>query len=182
MLDERAMREAFYARDARCDGRFVTGVTTTGIYCLPSCPARKPKPENVRFFPTPEAARAAGFRACLRCEPDRAASREAALAARAAELARSDARLGRPGALARHLGVPRSRLSRAFRRARGEPLSAFLRRQRVLAAADRLREGATVRAAAREAGYRSLGAFYAAFRRLKGAPPAAWRASQEARA
>src|SRR5476651_331750 len=58
------------AGDATCNGRFFTGVLTTGIYCLPACKARKPKPENVRFFPSCEAARAAGLRACKKCHPD----------------------------------------------------------------------------------------------------------------
>ena len=58
------------ASDPTYDGRFFTGVLTTGIYCLPSCRARKPKPENVRFFPTCEAARAAGLRACKKCHPE----------------------------------------------------------------------------------------------------------------
>src|SRR5258707_1224344 len=60
---------ALVARDARLDGAFVTGVFTTGIYCPPSCPARRPKRENVRFFDRPEEAERAGFRACLRCRP-----------------------------------------------------------------------------------------------------------------
>src|SRR4051812_3626390 len=63
-----------YARvlesDASYNGHFFTGVLTTGIYCLPACKARKPKPDNVRFFPTCEAARAAGLRACKKCHPD----------------------------------------------------------------------------------------------------------------
>src|SRR6185503_18981490 len=63
-----------YARvlesDASYNGRFFTGVLTTGIYCLPACRARKPKPHNVRFFPTCEAARAAGLRPCKKCHPD----------------------------------------------------------------------------------------------------------------
>src|SRR3954470_22800622 len=63
-----------YARllesDASCNGRFFTGVLTTGIYCLPACKARKPKPGNVKFFPTCEAARAAGLRPCKKCHPD----------------------------------------------------------------------------------------------------------------
>ena len=58
------------ASDAAYNGRFLTGVLTTGIYCLPSCKARKPKPENVRFFPTCEAARESGLRACKKCHPD----------------------------------------------------------------------------------------------------------------
>jgi AraC family transcriptional regulator of adaptative response / DNA-3-methyladenine glycosylase II len=58
------------ASDATYNGRFFVGVTSTGIYCLPACKARKPKRENVRFFPTCEAARAAGLRACKKCHPD----------------------------------------------------------------------------------------------------------------
>lgn len=60
------------SRDARFDGQFVLGVTSTGIYCRPSCPAMTPKRANVRFYPTPATAQAAGFRACLRCLPDAA--------------------------------------------------------------------------------------------------------------
>ncbi len=60
---------AIRAKDARFDGRFVTGVTSTGIYCRPSCPARTPRARNVRFFPTAAAAQLAGFRACKRCLP-----------------------------------------------------------------------------------------------------------------
>jgi AraC family transcriptional regulator of adaptative response / DNA-3-methyladenine glycosylase II len=66
--------ESFYravsAKDARFDGMFITAVTSTGIYCRPSCPAITPKRANVRFFPTAAAAQAAGFRACKRCRPD----------------------------------------------------------------------------------------------------------------
>jgi AraC family transcriptional regulator of adaptative response / DNA-3-methyladenine glycosylase II len=58
------------SKDARFDGWFTIAVLTTGIYCRPSCPARLPKPENVRFFPGPAAAQQAGFRACKRCRPD----------------------------------------------------------------------------------------------------------------
>ncbi|HET6765421.1 MAG TPA: Ada metal-binding domain-containing protein, partial [Longimicrobiaceae bacterium] len=64
------MLQRFYARDRTADGEFVTGVLTTGIYCLPSCAARKPLPENVRFFAAEDDARQAGLRACRRCRPD----------------------------------------------------------------------------------------------------------------
>jgi AraC family transcriptional regulator of adaptative response / DNA-3-methyladenine glycosylase II len=63
---------AVSGRDVRFDGRFVTAVTSTGIYCRPSCPARTPLRKNVRFFVLPAAAEAAGFRACRRCRPDAA--------------------------------------------------------------------------------------------------------------
>jgi len=68
---ERCYR-AVLGRDKRFDGRFVTMVRTTGIYCRPSCPAQTPKPENVTFYPHPAAAAAAGYRACKRCRPDAA--------------------------------------------------------------------------------------------------------------
>ncbi|MEO7347904.1 MAG: Ada metal-binding domain-containing protein, partial [Opitutaceae bacterium] len=64
------MYSRLLANDATCNGRFFAGVLTTGIYCLPACRARKPKPENVRFFPTCEAARTAGLRPCKKCHPD----------------------------------------------------------------------------------------------------------------
>src|SRR5438876_2218061 len=61
--------EAVLARDARSDGRFVYAVQSTGIYCRPSCPSRRPKRESVRFFPGPDSAELAGFRECRRCHP-----------------------------------------------------------------------------------------------------------------
>src|SRR5512141_3069348 len=69
-LSPARMYERVLAGDPAWNGRFFTGVLTTGIYCLPSCKARKPKPENVRFFPTCDAARAAGLRPCKKCHPD----------------------------------------------------------------------------------------------------------------
>jgi AraC family transcriptional regulator of adaptative response / DNA-3-methyladenine glycosylase II len=71
-LDFELCRRAAASRDARFDGQFVTCVTSTRIYCRPSCPAITPKRENVRFLPTAAAAQREGFRACLRCRPDAA--------------------------------------------------------------------------------------------------------------
>lgn len=69
-LDFDACYRAASGRDTRWDGRIYLGVTSTRIYCRPSCPARKPRPENCRFFPSAAACVAAGFRACKRCRPD----------------------------------------------------------------------------------------------------------------
>src|SRR3546814_4244846 len=66
--------DAFLRRDPAADGRFVTGVTSTGIYCRPTCSARKPRRENVRFYQSPAEAEAAGFRACKRCRTEMAAA------------------------------------------------------------------------------------------------------------
>ena len=64
------MERAFYASDPAWDGRFVAAVRTTGIFCRPSCRSRKPLPRNVEYLPDAAAARAAGYRACLRCQPE----------------------------------------------------------------------------------------------------------------
>ena len=69
-MDDDASYRALATRDARFDGRLFVGVKTTGIYCRPICPARTPKRENVRFYPTAAAAQSAGFRPCLRCRPE----------------------------------------------------------------------------------------------------------------
>ncbi|WP_432835138.1 AlkA N-terminal domain-containing protein [Dactylosporangium sp. CA-092794] len=71
-LDFETCRKAATSRDPRFDGMFVTAVSSTGIYCRPSCPAVTPRPENVRFLPTAAAAQREGYRACLRCRPDAA--------------------------------------------------------------------------------------------------------------
>jgi AraC family transcriptional regulator, regulatory protein of adaptative response / DNA-3-methyladenine glycosylase II len=71
-LDHDACYRALCLRDVRFDGRFFTGVKTTGIYCRPICPARTPRSENVIFYPTAAAAQEAGFRPCLRCRPETA--------------------------------------------------------------------------------------------------------------
>src|SRR6187549_926601 len=69
-LDRLVCDRARRSRDARFDGKFFIAVTTTKIYCRPICPARSPKDENVRYYPTAAAAQAAGFRPCLRCRPE----------------------------------------------------------------------------------------------------------------
>src|SRR3954453_2074674 len=68
--DEDSAWAAFERRDRSWDGRVIGAVKTTGIYCKPSCPARRPKREHVEFFASADEARAAGYRACLRCKPD----------------------------------------------------------------------------------------------------------------
>ena len=74
LLDSDAARwQAVQARDPRADGVFYYAVSTTGIYCRPICPSRRPKRDHVRFFAQPDAARARGYRPCKRCHPDRVA-------------------------------------------------------------------------------------------------------------
>ena len=69
LIEQNRMWQAVLARDGKFDGQFVYAVRSTGVYCRPSCPSRRPRPDRVTFFPLPEAAEQAGFRACLRCQP-----------------------------------------------------------------------------------------------------------------
>ena len=69
-LDAARCYRAILSRDARFDGRFFTGVVTTGIYCRPVCPVVPPKLQNMRFYACAAAAEAAGFRPCMRCRPE----------------------------------------------------------------------------------------------------------------
>src|SRR5436190_20228293 len=78
-MNESVAWQSVLQRDPSADDRFLYGVTTTGIYCRPSCPSRKPKRDNVAFFSSVEAAERAGFRACQRCRPNRAKTSDSAV-------------------------------------------------------------------------------------------------------
>lgn len=119
-LDHRVCDRARRSRDARFDGRFFIGVTSTGVYCRPICPARAPKDEHVRYFPSAAAAEAAGFRPCLRCRPEASPGTPAwlgtsGLVSRALRLI-SDGALDDDGVepLADRLGVTGRHLRRLF--------------------------------------------------------------------
>ena len=124
-LSDDARWAAVVARDIAADGSFVMGVKTTGIYCRPTCPARRPKRENVAFYPDPAAARAAGFRACKRCEPDaeperRLMAQAVTAAARLIEAAVADeAPAPTLDALAARAGYAPHHFHRMFKRATG---------------------------------------------------------------
>ncbi|HKU64980.1 MAG TPA: Ada metal-binding domain-containing protein [Rhizomicrobium sp.] len=130
------------ARKGKFDGKFILGVMTTGIYCLPSCAARPPKPQNVRLFTTESQAKAAGLRACKRCRPDLYYKGEDENAALFGGLA---ARVvGRPenfsdaSALAKEAGVSLTKLGDLFRDHAHLAPASWLRRMRVKRAAEEL--------------------------------------------
>ncbi|WP_375237284.1 bifunctional transcriptional activator/DNA repair enzyme AdaA, partial [Microbacterium schleiferi] len=127
---------AIQSRDARFDGQFVTAVSSTGIYCRPSCPARTPKPANVTFYPTSAAAHEAGYRACKRCLPEAAPGSpdwdvRGDVAARAMRLIADGVieREGVPG-LARRLGYSPRHLTRLLTAELGAGPLALSRAQR----------------------------------------------------
>src|SRR5690349_3589768 len=109
------MQRAYLERDAAYNGLFFLGVRTTGIFCRPVCPARKPLPKNVEFFPTAQAALASGYRPCLRCRPLETDAQPAWAAELLAEVERDPARRITDGEL-RGRGVDPASARRYFLR------------------------------------------------------------------
>ena len=173
-LDDEARWRIALAKDRRFDGCFVTGVLSTGIYCRPSCPARAPKRENVKFFARPENAEAAGLRACLRCRPEAQARDEAAVAD-ALRLLQGAEDAVPLDELAAATGYSPTHFQKLFKRAVGLSPAAYQRALRLERAADALSEGESVTDAIYEAGYSAPSRFYEASGRL-GMQPSAWAA------
>lgn len=157
-IDEAAAWTAFSARDRAADGSFVVAVITTGIYCKPSCAARRPKRENVRFLPTSAEARAQGLRACLRCRPDEV-GRDAQAVAEALKLLEAGRDAVSLKALAAHVGYAPHHFHRLFKRETGVTPAAYARGVRARRAADAL-AGGTVTEAIYQAGYSGPSRFY----------------------
>ena len=167
-----AMYDALLRRDASFDGIFFTAVRTTGIFCRPTCPARKPLPHNVDFYSSAREALFAGYRPCKRCRPMEATgSAPEWLRPLLAELERRNGRRWTDQDL-RALGLDPTRVRRWFKQHHRMTFHAFHRAQRIGRAVRSLRDGESVTAAAYEQGYESLSSFYEAFRHLLGATPA----------
>lgn len=173
ILDPDTCWQAVQARDRAWDGRFVTGVLTTGIYCRPSCAARHPARANVRFFGDGQAAREAGLRPCLRCRPDDLARDAAAVAGAIAAI---DAAEVAPAlsALAAAAGYSPAHFQRLFTRHTGLSPAAYARARRRERMAGELTGAPSVTAAIHDAGYGAASRFYAEADRL-GMAPSAWR-------
>lgn len=181
-LHDDACYRAILTRDARFDGRLFVGVTTTGIYCRPICPARTPKRENVRFYPTAAAAQSAGFRPCLRCRPevspDRGSWQETSVTvARALTLIEAGALdRGDVESLAASLGVGERQLRRLFREHVGASPIAVAQTRRVLLAKQLIHEThLPMIEVALAAGFGSVRRFNETFQQLFKRPPAALR-------
>jgi len=181
-MDHEACYRAICQRDTRFDGRFFTGVRTTGIYCRPICPARTPRSENVVFFPTAAAAQEAGFRPCLRCRPETApdlgawrgtsntVSRGLALIEMGA-LDEADV-----DTLAERLGVGGRQLRRLFRQHLGASPIAVAQTRRILLAKQLIHETRLpMTEVAFASGFGSIRRFNEAFQGLFGRPPGALR-------
>ncbi len=174
------------AGDAAYNGRFFTGVLTTGIYCLPSCKARKPKPENVRFFPTCEAARASGLRPCKKCHPDDYARGAdpvlETIETVVAEVRANPAHFRDARALIHRSGFGATRAFELFRQHyHSTPAELLLRARLDHAKRGLLTTKAPLVDIALNAGFESLSAFHDNFQRHNGLTPTAYRALASAR-
>jgi AraC family transcriptional regulator of adaptative response / DNA-3-methyladenine glycosylase II len=181
-MDDDACYRAIATRDHRFDGRLFIAVTTTGIYCRPICPARTPKRENVRFFPTAAAAHEAGFRPCLRCRPE--TSPELAVwhgssntVSRALGLIEAGALDDdNVDALAGRLGVGERQLRRLFRKHLGASPISIAQTRRILLAKQLIQDTRLpMTEVAAAAGFGSIRRFNEIFQRLFHRPPKALR-------
>jgi len=177
MPSEAAMRRAVAARDARQDAAFVYAVATTGVYCRASCASRAARPENLRFFATPDAAEAAGFRPCKRCHPR---DRDAATTKRMHALARYiEAHAGERlplARLARAAHLSPTHLQRTFKAVLGVSPKAYQDGVRLKRLKSGLKGGRSVLDSITDAGFESTSRVYGASTRSLGMTPSAYRA------
>jgi AraC family transcriptional regulator of adaptative response/methylated-DNA-[protein]-cysteine methyltransferase len=182
-ISEAARREAVAQRDARFDGAFVFAVRSTGIYCRPSCPARRPRPERIVFFDGPAAAERGGFRPCRRCHPQNGANAAGPAAGQIASLCREIDRAiaeepDRPVTLARlaaRSGISIHQLERIFRKHLGVTPRQYADAKRLRQLKARLRSSANVTEAMYDAGYGSSSRLYERAPAQLGMTPLAYR-------
>ena len=167
------MLEAFLARDPAFDGVFVTGVRTTGIFCRPTCTARKPRPENLSFFGEPKQALDAGFRPCMRCRPLESVGASPDWLQPLLEAVEADPARRWSDQEIRARGLSPERVRRWFKSRHGMTFQAYNRARRLGSALGHVQEGSSVGRAAFEAGYDSLSGFQEAFRQYFGSSPTA---------
>jgi AraC family transcriptional regulator of adaptative response / DNA-3-methyladenine glycosylase II len=174
------MYAALLAEDSQYNGRFFTGVLTTGIYCLPSCKARKPKQKNVRFFRNVEEARAAGLRPCRKCHPDDFACGAdpvlESIETLVEEMRQNPASFPGARALVRRSGYGATRLFELFRQHYHTTPADLLMRARLDVAKQRLlASDDSISSVACDAGFEALSAFHENFRKFNGLTPGVYR-------
>lgn len=164
-------------RDPTAEGQFFYAVRTTGIYCRPTCGARTPKPENVMFYTTIQAAEQAGFRPCKRCKPDQSprAQREAARVAELCRFIEQSADLPNLDQLARHADMSPHHLHRMFKAVTGVTPKAYATAIRARRVRGALAGDSSITEAIFEAGYQANSRFYAESDRRLGMTPRRYR-------
>lgn len=170
--------DAVMARDRRFRQLFVYGVKSTGIYCRPTCPSRRPDRRQVAFFAGPEAAERAGFRACRRCDPNNLSLRDHRAALVQQVCREIDAHLEdavRLATLAKSVGLSTAHLQRTFRHVLGISPQQYARARRVLLLKDNLKRGADVTSALYNSGFGSSSRLYEHASGELGMTPATYR-------
>jgi len=165
------MLKAVAERDATFVGVFVTGVSTTGIFCRPGCPAKQPKAQHLSFYRTPREALLAGYRPCKRCRPLEPAGAPPEWLRPLLDAVEEDPKRRWTDRDVRQRGLSPERVRRWFQRNHGMTFQAYNRARRLGSALGQVRDGSTVGRAAFEAGYDSLSGFQEAFRQYFGAAP-----------
>lgn len=161
--NEEQLWQAVVAKDGRFDGQFVFAVTSTRVYCRPSCPSRRARRERVRFFDLPEAAEQAGFRACLRCRPQsaRVLDPQIELVQRVCrQLNSTEGETLKLAELAVRTGVSVFHLQRTFKRIMGITPRQYLAARRFGDFKARVRKGESVTSALYESGFNSSSRLY----------------------
>ena len=176
MPPEQEMRTALAVRDKAYDGRFLFAVTTTGVFCRPSCTSRPARPEHLRFFPDADSAVASGFRPCKRCRPTDIAPGLSVLVKVAQYIeAHADERLTL-GGLSKQAGLSPSHLQRTFKAAFGVSPKAYQDAIRMKRFKLALKEGDDITGAIFSAGFGSISRVYGEEVRSVGMTPKAYRA------
>jgi AraC family transcriptional regulator, regulatory protein of adaptative response / methylated-DNA-[protein]-cysteine methyltransferase len=165
------MENAFLKKDATYDGLFFTGVRTTGIFCRPSCTARKPLPENLTYFSTTREALFAGFRPCLRCNPLDVGGTHPDWVKQLLDRIDDTPDQRLKDSDLRAIGIEPERARRYFLKRFGMTFQAYCRARRLGTAFQQIREGATLDEAPFDAGYESHSGFREAFGKLFGKAP-----------
>src|SRR3982750_3209435 len=174
LLDPDTAWAAFMRRDRSWDGQVIGAVKTTGIYCKPSCPARRPKREHVEFFSSGEEARAAGFRSCMRCKPDEVGRDREAVAAAVKLIERAE-EAPSLAELADAVGYAPHHFQRIFKRDLGVSPAEYARGLRNRRAQTALKANGRVTDAIYDAGYSGPSGFYSDAKERLGMTPSAWR-------
>jgi AraC family transcriptional regulator of adaptative response/methylated-DNA-[protein]-cysteine methyltransferase len=167
----REMERAFLSSDASYDGVFFTAVRTTGIFCRPSCRARKPLPSNVEFFGSIRDALFAGYRPCQRCHPTRPSGSSPGWVKQLLEKVEADPERRLRDGEVRALGIDPSRARRYFLEHYGMTFQAYCRGRRLAGALRQLRGGAALDEVALGTGWESHSGFREAFARTFGTAP-----------
>ena len=167
---------ALVARDPKADSAFFYSVRTTGVYCKPSCAARLPRPENVRFHATVQDAEKAGFRPCKRCRPNEDSARWEETIARICRIIAEAEATPQLQELAREAAMSPFHFHRTFKKHTGLTPRAYAMAQKRLRVRKSLGSQNSITAAIYEAGYNSNGRFYAEANGLLGMTPSTFRA------